>query len=206
MSWVRGGVGVQFLRILQWFLVLSTLPDNLGGSRGAYHLTEKSGWGVESIMVSDLPVYHRNTTSITLSIQKKGQICVAWVWNCEETEKLVNGKQHSVWFVPTGMKGLPQNVLLNFRLEFPKSDLTIYLPSGISEIFCQNLCYKNYFNRNSMSVFGTNNVTCRAIWCHLSFIPYQFSIFVNVGGWQPWIPSADLNWFPLFYVSGSDFL
>ena len=30
-----------------------------------------------------------------------------------------------------------QKVLLNFRLEFPKSDLTIYLPSGISEIFCQ---------------------------------------------------------------------
>ena len=40
------------------------------------------------------------------------------------------------------MKGLPQNVLLNFRLEFPKSDLTIYLPSGISEIFCLSLvCY-----------------------------------------------------------------
>ena len=35
------------------------------------------------------------------------------------------------------MNGLPQNVLLNFRLEFPKSDLTTYLPSGISEIFCQ---------------------------------------------------------------------
>ena len=48
-----------------------------------------------------------------------------------------NGKQHSVWFVPTGMSGLPQNVLLNFRLEFPKSDLTIYLPSGISESFRQ---------------------------------------------------------------------
>ena len=25
---------------------------------------------------------------------------------------MVNGKQHSVWFVPTGMNGLPQNVLL----------------------------------------------------------------------------------------------
>ena len=50
---------------------------------------------------------------------------------------MVNGKQHSVWFVPTGMKGLPQNVLLNFRLEIPKSDLAIYLPSGISEIFFQ---------------------------------------------------------------------
>ena len=28
--------------------------------RGAYHLTEKSGWGVESIMVSNLLVYRRN--------------------------------------------------------------------------------------------------------------------------------------------------
>ena len=35
------------------------------------------------------------------------------------------------------MKGPPQNVLLNFRLEFPKSDPTIYLPSRISEIFRQ---------------------------------------------------------------------
>ena len=59
------------------------------------------------------------------------------VWNREGTEKLVDGKQHSVWFVRTGMNGLPQNVLLNFRLEFPKSNLTIYLPPGISEIFCQ---------------------------------------------------------------------
>ena len=87
-------------------------------------------------MVSDLPVYRRNTTSVTVSIQKRANF-VAWVWNQERTEKLVNGKQHSVWLVPTGMKGLPQNVLLNFRLEFPKSDLTIHLPSGISEIFCQ---------------------------------------------------------------------
>ena len=40
-------------------------------------------------------------------------------------------------FNMTGMNGLPQNVLLNFRLEFPKTDLTIYLPYGISEILCQ---------------------------------------------------------------------
>ena len=59
---------------------------------------------------------------------------------------MVNGKQHSIWFVPTGMNGLPQNVLLNFRLEFPKSDLTIYLPSGISDIFCQMVStHGNYF-------------------------------------------------------------
>ena len=56
---------------------------------------------------------------------------------------MVNGKQHSVWFVPTGMKGLPQYVLLNFRLEFPKSDLTIYFPSGISEIFRQMVSTPN---------------------------------------------------------------
>ena len=80
-------------------------------------------------MASDLPVYRRIVKSVTVSI-KKGE-------SASGTEKLVNVKQHSVWFVPTGMNGLPQNVLLNFRLEFPKSDLTIYHPSGSSEIFCQ---------------------------------------------------------------------
>ena len=40
--------------------------SNLIKSWGAYHLTEKSGWGVESIMVSDLPVYRRNATSVTV--------------------------------------------------------------------------------------------------------------------------------------------
>ena len=34
--------------------------------RGAYHLAEKSGWGVESIIVSDLPVYCRIATSVTV--------------------------------------------------------------------------------------------------------------------------------------------
>ena len=34
--------------------------------RGAYHLTEKSVRGVESIMVSDIPVYRRIATSVTV--------------------------------------------------------------------------------------------------------------------------------------------
>ena len=41
-----------------------------------YHpsgISEKTGWGVESIMVSDLPVYRRNATSVTVWIQKKGE-------------------------------------------------------------------------------------------------------------------------------------
>ena len=62
---------------------------------------------------------------------------MAWAWNQEGTEKLVNGKQHFIWYVPSGMNGPPQNVHLNFWLEFLKSDLTIYLPSRILEIFCQ---------------------------------------------------------------------
>ena len=33
---------------------------------GAYYLTEKSSWGVKSVMVSVLPVYRRNATSITI--------------------------------------------------------------------------------------------------------------------------------------------
>ena len=44
---------------------------------------------------------------------------------------MVNGKKHSVWFVPTGMNGLPQNVLLNFRLEFRKLTLPFaFLPDS----------------------------------------------------------------------------
>ena len=62
---------------------------------------------------------------------------MAWAWNQEGTEKLVNGKQHFIWYVPSGMNRLPQNIHLNFWLEFLKSDLTIYLPSRILEIFCQ---------------------------------------------------------------------
>ena len=44
------------------------------------------------------------------------------VWNTEGTEKLVSGNERTT---------------SKLRLEFPKSDLTIYLPSGISEIFRQ---------------------------------------------------------------------
>ena len=51
-------------------------PVKLGSTenRGSYHFTEKSGWGVESKMVSDLAVYRGNTTSVTGWIQKKGEI------------------------------------------------------------------------------------------------------------------------------------
>ena len=70
-----------------------------------------------------------------LNPKKRANLCSLSL-EARRKRELVNGKQHSLWFVPTGMNGLHQNVLLNFRLEFPKSDLTIYLP-GISEVFCQ---------------------------------------------------------------------
>ena len=30
-------------------------------------------------------------------------------------------------------------------------------------------------------------VMCRTLWCHLSSLTYEFSIFKNLGGWQPWV-------------------
>ena len=35
------------------------------------------------------------------------------------------------------------------------------------------------------SIFCTNDVIHCAIWHHLSSLPYQFSIFEDVAGWQP---------------------
>ena len=102
---------------------------------GAYHLTEKSRWGVESIMVKDLLVHRRIAISVMFWMKKRANLCSVSL-EPRRNRQMVNGKQHSVWFVPTGMNGLAPNVLLNFRLEFPESDLTIYRPSGISEIFC----------------------------------------------------------------------
>ena len=60
-----GGGGVRISNAIArlWVSVLCLFFYELSG---AYHLTEKSGRGVESIMVSDLPVYRRNATSVTV--------------------------------------------------------------------------------------------------------------------------------------------
>ena len=59
---------------------------------GAYHLTEKSGWGIESIMVSDLPVYRRIVVSRAgYGLNQKGGAGTRGA-NESGTEKLVNGK------------------------------------------------------------------------------------------------------------------
>ena len=47
----------------------------------------------------------------------------------------------------------------------------------------------------STNIFGTNDVICHAIWCHLSFLTHHFSIFDDVGG----VDSSDhvtCNWLP----------
>ena len=30
-------------------------------------------------------------------------------------------------------------------------------------------------------------VMCHTLWCHLSSLTYELSIFKNLGGWQPWV-------------------
>ena len=42
------------------------------------------------------------------------------------------------------------------------------------------MCYTCW--SESTNIFGTNDVICRAIWCHLSFLTHHFSIFDDVGG------------------------
>ena len=85
-------------------------------------MTEKSGWDA-----AELPHQLRFES-------KKGANLCSVSLKRRRNREIGNGKQHSVWFISTGMNRLPRNVLLNFGLEFPKSDLTVYLPSGI---FCQ---------------------------------------------------------------------
>ena len=38
----------------------------LNVTRGDYHLKEKSGWVVESVIVSDLPIYRTIATSVAV--------------------------------------------------------------------------------------------------------------------------------------------
>ena len=116
--------------------VRSTLPTKFV-TKGAYHLTEKSGWGVENIMVSDLPVCRRNATSVTVWIQKKGE----FVSRESGTEKELRN-----WLmvsnIPFGSyqpewKDYLKTYSSIFGWKFRKVNLPFTVPSGISEIFCQ---------------------------------------------------------------------
>ena len=88
-------------------------------TRCAYHLTEKSDWGAKSITVSNLPVYCRIHICYSL-YPKKGQIGVAWAWNQEGTEKLVNGKQHFIWYVPSEWTDYLKTYTSIFCWNFPR--------------------------------------------------------------------------------------
>ena len=58
---------------------------------------------------------------------------------------MVNGKQRSVWFVPTGMSGLPQNVLLNLAMSLLDIKiLTLFFLRIINEF----LNFIIHFNNN----------------------------------------------------------
>ena len=45
--------------------------------------------------------------------------------------KRSNGKVIFKRFVPIGNRGIPQKAVQTFQTEFPKNDLTIYIPAGI---------------------------------------------------------------------------
>ena len=41
--------------------------------------------------------------------------------------------------------------------------------------------------------FFTSNVMFRTLWHHLSSLSHQFSIFKDVGGWQPWVNKTQMR-------------
>ena len=48
-------------------------------------------------------------------------------------------------------------------------------------------CFMGYIHwSESTSIFRSNFVMCHMIWRHLSSLLYQFSIFEDMGDWQPW--------------------
>ena len=73
-------------------------------------------------LVASLAIYQ-----FTSELPQKGLICVAWVWNRQGlTEKLVNDKQHSVWFDTN-------------RNERTTSKCTLQFSVGISEKWSYHL-------------------------------------------------------------------
>ena len=109
---------------LRWVCI----PGGHEESRVAYHLTEKSVRGVESIMVWDIPVYRRIATSVTVWIQKRANLCSA---SLEPRNWLM------VSNIPFGLYEPEWTDYLKTFSSIFGWNLTIYLPSGISEIFCQ---------------------------------------------------------------------
>ena len=76
---------------------------------------------------------------------------------------MVNGKQHSVWFVPTGMNGLPQNVLLRISPCCSAADSSInsrhnnftfsYVPGADPGFFSGGGALVSCFNTNKPHSF-----------------------------------------------------
>ena len=62
----------------------------------------------------------------------------------------------------------------------------------------------------STGIFCPNDIMCRALWCHLSSLPYQFSIFWRCKGLTTQPPKGkwhiSSSYFPLHSTAGEIFL
>ena len=79
-------------------------------------------------------------------------------------------------------------VLFELLLTWNISLKILVCPPNLKNNVAKYELFMRYIRQSeSTSIFGTNDVIiCCAIWHHLSFLPYQFWIFDDVGGWQPW--------------------
>ena len=71
-------------------------------------------------------------------------------------------------------------VAISRRLDFPTTKFQIFCAVWATVNTEHFMCY--ICRTESTSIFGPNEVIYRAIWHHLSFLPYQFSIFDDGGG------------------------
>ena len=87
-------------------------------------------------------------------------------------------------------------VAISCRLNFPTNFCVVWATVNMERFLINSgtqlynvakyeLFMCNLRRLETTSIFGTNDVICHVIWRNLSFLPYQLSIFDDVGGWQP---------------------
>ena len=141
-------------------------------TRCAYHLTEKSDWGAKSITVSNLPVYCRIATSVTVCIG------VAWAWNQEGIEKLVSNISFGTYHPNerTTSKRTPQ-FLVGISQEW-----SYHLPSIRNFwIFCQMVSTLVVYpiNRVLLKNFLHFSLIWSFVWILLIWVWFERPLFPN---------------------------
>ena len=119
-------------------LSLSGASNKSNEYMGAYNLSEKTGWGDHWIMVRIFQNQQINRPRWHLPFAIRFLIIVSTWWETENWKmKQANGNETSRRSVPNGKRGLPLEIVYNFRRDFLENCCSIWLSTKISEFsFC----------------------------------------------------------------------